>query len=88
MVNWIEERAPEPIRLFLAWQAPDHMGDRFRWAVGVLERTAGNDCSLRYLQPGPDFEVHNQGRSFDEVRSWDTKGTRHSPSRGSDVSPE
>ena len=66
MANWIEI-APEPTSLFLAWQAPDHMGDRFRWAVGLLERSAAGDCSLRYLQPGLDFETHNQGRRFEEV---------------------
>jgi hypothetical protein len=59
--------APEPTSLFLAWQGPDHLGERFRWAVGILERTALGDCSLCYLQPGPEFEAHNQGRGFDEI---------------------
>jgi hypothetical protein len=43
------------------------MGERFRWAVGILEPAASGDCSLRYLQPGLDFEPHNQGRGFDEI---------------------
>jgi hypothetical protein len=73
VVNWIE-MAPEPTTLFLAWQAPDHMGDRFRWAMGTLERTAAGDCSLHYLQPGPDFETHNQGRGFDEVLNLGYQG--------------
>jgi len=38
MPNWIE-RIAEPKRLFLAWQAPDHLVDRFRWAVADLVRT-------------------------------------------------
>jgi hypothetical protein len=63
VANWIE-RVSEPSRLFLAWQAPDHLGDRFRWAVGVLTPTPGGDCSLRYLQPGADFDRHNQGHSY------------------------
>jgi hypothetical protein len=73
VAHWIET-APEPQCLFLAWQAPDHMGDRFRWAVGVLERTTDGDCSLRYFQPGPDFEARNQGRSFDRLRSLGYQG--------------
>lgn len=73
MTNWIES-APEPTRLFLAWQAPDHMGDRFRWAVGILERGGASDCSLRYLQPGPDFDVHNQGREFAAIRKLGYEG--------------
>lgn len=65
MENWIE-RVLEPRRLFLAWQAPDHMKDRHRWAVGVLE-PAGDDCTLRYFYSGTNFEGRNSGRSFDEL---------------------
>ena len=32
----LEGRIAEPRKLFLAWQAPDHMGLRFRWAVAFL----------------------------------------------------
>jgi hypothetical protein len=63
--NWIE-RVSEPRRLFLAWQAPDHMNDRHRWAVGVLE-PAGDDCTLRYFYSGSGFERQNPGRSFDQL---------------------
>jgi hypothetical protein len=63
--NWIE-RVAEPRRLFLAWQAPDHMNERYRWAVGILE-PAGNDCTLRYLYSGAEFERRNPGRTFDEL---------------------
>jgi hypothetical protein len=60
--HWIEQ-VPEPRKLFLAWQAPDHMGDRFRWAVGILVPRDG-ECTLRYFQPGAEFERHNQGYPF------------------------
>jgi len=53
--------------MYLAWQAPDHLGNRFRWAVGVVERSAAG-CSLRYLEPGVEFEVPNQGRSAEEIQ--------------------
>lgn len=65
MENWIE-RVAEPRTLFLAWQAPDNKNNRFRWAVGVLER-AGDDCTLRYLYSGAEFERRNQGRPFDQL---------------------
>lgn len=57
----------EPRRLYLAWQAPDHLGNRVRWAVGVVERSDAG-CSLRYLQAGAEFESLNQGRSVEEVQ--------------------
>lgn len=49
------------------------MGERFRWAVGVLE-AAGDDCALRYLRPGLDFERWNQGRAFQEIESLGYQG--------------
>jgi hypothetical protein len=63
--NWIE-RVAEPRRLFLAWQAPDQMNDRYRWAVGTLE-PAGDDCTLRYLYSGTEFDRRNPGRTFDQL---------------------
>jgi hypothetical protein len=63
--NWIES-VREPRYLFLAWQAPDQMQDRHRWAVGVLE-PAGEDCTLRYFYSGTSFEARNLGRKFEEV---------------------
>ena len=72
MGNWIE-RVAEPRRLFLAWQAPDHMGDRFRWAVGLLEFD-GVECVLRYLRGGPEFVGLNQGRTYDELLALDYQG--------------
>jgi hypothetical protein len=86
VVSWIE-RAPEPTRLFLAWQAPDHLGERFRWAVGNLERAPAGDCSLRYLQPGLDFETHNQGRGFDEILRLGYEGYPAFSLKRSDIQP-
>lgn len=65
MENWIGQIA-EPQRLYLAWQAPDHLHDRFRWAVAVLE-PVDSRYSLRYLDQGPEFEALNQGRSFAQL---------------------
>lgn len=67
MANWIEHIV-EPKRLYLAWQAPDHMGNRYRWAVGVIEPVAGA-FHFRYLIDEKDFSDINQGRSLDELKS-------------------
>jgi len=63
----------EPERLYLAWQAPDNLGDRFRWAVGVLHRVDG-ECVLRYLENGPKFEQLNSGRRKEGLESLDFQG--------------
>lgn len=48
-MNWIEHFVA-PKRLYLAWQAPDQLGDRFRWAVGELAINVDGDVSsLRYF---------------------------------------
>lgn len=65
MENWIE-RACEPRELFLAWQAPDLSGDRFRWAVGLLTRHESG-CRLRYFAGGEEFAKFNQGKNFDDL---------------------
>jgi HIRAN domain len=67
MEHWIT-RASEPDRLYLAWQAPDQFGDRFRWAVGVIERQAGAHV-FRYLEPATEFPALNQGRTFEDIQS-------------------
>ncbi|HZH09292.1 MAG TPA: HIRAN domain-containing protein [Microvirga sp.] len=72
MTNWIE-RISEPQRLILAWQAPDHMGLRFRWAVAVLERREGTHV-LRYLRPGAEFSHYNHGRTFQEITELGYQG--------------
>src|SRR5262249_17441292 len=65
MEHWIE-RPAEPLKLYLAWQAPDHLGDRYRWAVGVLEPIA-DDISLRYLMSGEEFDTLNPGHSHNRL---------------------
>jgi hypothetical protein len=72
MENWIE-RASEPRRLFLAWQAPDQFGDRFRWAVGIVT-PRGNDYTFRYLAPGSEFESFNQNRQYEELHELGYQG--------------
>lgn len=62
MENWIH-RICEPKQLYLAWQASDHMQDRFRWAVAILH-ISQDLCTLRYLSSGVEFESLNQGRSL------------------------
>jgi hypothetical protein len=64
MVNWIQSIV-EPKMLYLAWQAPDHLHDRFRWAVGVVSRRNGA-MSLRYLRD-QEFASFNQGRAMKEA---------------------
>jgi hypothetical protein len=65
MENWINQIC-EPRQLYLAWQAPDHLADRFRWAVAVIS-LMGDVCTLRYLAPGEEFEALNQGRKFENA---------------------
>jgi hypothetical protein len=65
MEHWIEHVA-EPRKLFLAWQAPDRLKNRFRWAVGLLE-PVGYECQLRYLCDGTEFESLNQGRTYEQL---------------------
>jgi hypothetical protein len=72
MENWIE-RASDPRQLFLAWQAPDHFGNRFRWAVGVLA-PRGDDYTFRYLVSGSEFESLNQGHQFEGLKSLGYQG--------------
>lgn len=67
MTNWIE-RFAIPQRVFLAWQAPDHMGDRHRWAVGVIDAGDG-PWRFSYFGPGPQFERLNSGKTFEQAQS-------------------
>ncbi|QQP90565.1 hypothetical protein IGS68_04785 [Skermanella sp. TT6] len=68
MENWVRI-VSEPQRLYLAWQAPDHLGDRFRWAVGEL-RPRGDDFLFRYFQDDAEFAALNQHRSRNQDRSF------------------
>jgi hypothetical protein len=51
-MRWIEH-IREPERLVLAWQAPDEIKNRTRFAVGELLRR-GDDADLRYHSGTPD----------------------------------
>ena len=71
MENWIE-RVSEPRVLFLAWQAPDHLKERFRWAIGTLEvRERG--FALRYFQ-APEFSAHNPHRTLEQLAELGYRG--------------
>lgn len=65
MENWIEHIV-EPKRLYLAWQAPEQMRDRFRWAVATLERE-DDRVRLRYIDDPDEFSRLNSGRSKDQL---------------------
>ncbi len=65
MDNWLENIC-EPKLLILAWQAPDHLKERFRWAVGEVKPTSGG-FSLHYYASGQEFESRNGGRTFDQI---------------------
>jgi hypothetical protein len=47
----------EPKRLLLAWQAPDHMGNRRRWVVGHVD-VGSTPWQMSYLK-GEGFEKAN-----------------------------
>jgi len=66
MVNWIEHYG-EPRRLILAWQAPDHIIERFRWAVGELTSSDTGSLSLRYFRDDAEFGQLNDGRQFADI---------------------
>ncbi len=68
MVHWVHQ-VIEPKRLYLAWQASDQSGDRFRWAIGELLKVDDTRLSLRYFQEGTEFKNLNQGRDFSEAKA-------------------
>jgi hypothetical protein len=71
-MNWIEHIC-EPRRLILAWQAPDNMEDRFRWAVGEIKPNRDGVLALRYFA-GREFERLNQGKAVGEVTRLGYRG--------------
>lgn len=73
MVNWIEHFS-EPRRLFLAWQAADHLRQRYRWAVGELTRQLNGSLTLRYFREGDEFSRLNDGRSYEELKALGFEG--------------
>ncbi len=64
---WIEY-PPAPRELILAWQAPLHVEDRFRWAVGKL-RVEGLDSAVFEYLSGPDFSALNDGRQLEALQA-------------------
>ncbi|GEO82248.1 HIRAN domain-containing protein [Pararhodospirillum oryzae] len=73
MENWIETTS-EPRKLILAWQAPDHMEDRFRWAVGELE--PHNDTLVfRYIvDDEASFAALNGNRLVEQLHALGYRG--------------
>ena len=63
---WIENLV-EPERLVLAWQAPDAVPDRSRWAVGELARR-GAGVAFRYYA-GQEFEQMNGARTEASIQA-------------------
>jgi len=73
MRNWIEH-LQVPKRLILAWQAPDHMNDRFRWAVGVVVGCSAGRWRFNYLRAGEEFQSYNGGRPIEQMRALGFQG--------------
>jgi hypothetical protein len=72
VTNWIKTIC-EPKELILAWQAPDHLKERYRWAVGAITRSDGH-YSLRYFAPGSEFESFNPGWNYASLLQLGYKG--------------
>jgi hypothetical protein len=72
VTNWIKSIC-EPKKLILAWQAPDHLHNRYRWAVGVITPAEGH-YNFRYLSPGSEFERFNHGKKYASLLDLGYKG--------------
>lgn len=57
----------QPERLILEWEAPIHVQDRTRWAVGEL-LGSGSPTSFRYFV-GEEFEAINDRRSLADAKT-------------------
>ena len=64
--HWIDYPS-EPKELLLAWQAPQSVPDRLRWAVGRVWKD-GETPVFDYLR-GDEFAALNLGRSAEDVRA-------------------
>ena len=62
---WIEHPV-EPRELVLAWQAPDGVDDRRRWAVGALSKV-GAEVTFRYFSAS-EFQDKNAGRTVELLK--------------------
>ena len=66
MEHWIEFPS-EPTELTLAWQAPETIADRMRWAVGQLSYQ-GENSTFSYFSD-EEFRTLNAGREKSLLRS-------------------
>lgn len=71
--NWIRN-IPEPRCLLLAWQAPDQLGNRSRWAVGKITPLENDVLKLHYFQLGAEFSKYNGGRDYSEIQALGYQG--------------
>lgn len=71
MDHWIEHPS-QPSELILAWQAPDSVANRTRWAVGVLSKTPTGAC-FRYFDDSEIMHL-NTGRTRAELDSYGYAG--------------
>lgn len=69
--HWIEHPS-EPTELVLAWQAPDSVPERTRWAVGCLTKTSIG-ASFRYLEDA-EFAALNGDRSREALTAYGYSG--------------
>lgn len=59
----------EPKSLYLAWQAPEHLNNRFRWAVALITPSESS-ATLRYLlSDKEEFKKLNSDHTVDELKS-------------------
>ena len=66
----------EPSKLILAWQAPDGLGNRTRYAVGEIVRSSGVFV-LRYYVDTPDV-VKAKALGYEGYAAFNLKQTEHS----------
>jgi hypothetical protein len=69
--HWIEHPS-EPTELVLAWQAPDSIPERTRWAVGCLQKTLDGAC-FRYFDDA-EFAALNGNRSREALKAYGYSG--------------
>lgn len=69
--HWIEHPS-EPTELVLAWQAPDSILERTRWAVGCLEKTP-DGARFRYFDDA-EFAALNADRPREELKGYGYSG--------------
>lgn len=63
-----------PNHLVLAWQAPDHLNERYRWAVGEIKQDPSGKLVLRYFRDDAEFQRLNPGRDFGMLKSLGYEG--------------